>query len=462
MRLSQLEGRRVALWGFGLEGRALWRALRGRFPDQRLTVFCPDQEQAALAALGDPLLDVRGPPTLDELRGHEVIVKSPGISPYRPPADAARAAGLCFTSGTALWFAENLPGRRLCVTGTKGKSTTTALIAHLLRAGGIRTALAGNIGLPLMALIDPPEPPAVWAIELSSYQAGDALRPDVAMVLNLFPEHLDWHGSEQRYIDDKLALITRAQPRRVVLNWLDPRLRELGEGLPGCHWIGREDGWHLRGEAVHRGDQCVLTTAPPALRGRHNAFNLCAALAAIEALALDATGEDAGALAVHAADFKPLPHRLQWLGRRDGIDYIDDSIATTPHASLAALDSLAGRRIAIIVGGFDRGLDWTAFAERAARDGLAAIVSSGQNGPRIHALLQAQHLAPGIELIAARNLVDAVPRARQAVGTGGVVLLSPGAPSFPDYRDYAHRGRHFAELAAFDPTASDISGLGIA
>lgn len=457
MRISELEGRRVALWGFGHEGRAAQAALRRRFPTQPLSLFCPAAERPAAEALGDPLLAIHDRPDAAALCAFDAVIKSPGISPYLPPAAEALAAGARFTSGTALWFAEQLPGLKVCVTGTKGKSTTTALVAHLLRARGLAVGLAGNIGKPLLDLLDPPLPPAVWAIELSSYQTGDARSPDVAVVLNLFPEHLDWHGSEARYVEDKLRLVTQANPRRVVLNWLDPRLRSLGESLPEVRWFGREDGWHLREGRIHRGELAVLSRAPSSLPGSHSALNLCAALAAIDAIDIDAA-----ALAPRAARFRALPHRLQSLGRIDGVQYIDDSIATTPHASLAALDCLGGRRVAIIVGGFERGVDWTVFAQRMRVSAPAAVVCSGQNGPRIHALLAAQGLPAGSRLLSAVDLPQAVALARESVGADGVVLLSPGAPSFPVYRDYAERGRHFAGLAGFDAERSSaIRGLGI-
>ena len=182
------------------------------------------------------------------------------------------------------------------------------------------------------------------------------------------------------------------------------------------------------------------------------------ALAAIEALGLDAA-----ALAPHAASFRPLPHRLQALGTRDGIAWVNDSISTTPHASLAALDVYRDRRVALLAGGHDRGVDWSGFAEAMRSRPPEAIVTMGQNGPRIHALLEPVAATAGFELAAAADLEEAVVHARAALGTEGVVLLSPGAPSFGAYRDYTERGRHFAALAGFDPDAiSSIPGLGIA
>ena len=462
MRVSQLEGRRVALWGWGREGRAAWRALRTELPALPLTLFCSEAEAAEAAALGDPLLATATRADAEALSAFDVVVKSPGISPYRPEAQAAAARGTRFIGGTTLWFAAHPDARTACVTGTKGKSTTTSLLAHLLRAGGHRTALAGNIGLPLLEVPEDPAP-EFWAIELSSYQTGDVassgVRPEVAVVLNLFPEHLDWHGSEARYVEDKLKLVTAARPRTAVLNAADPRLAALDLPDSRVLWFNRADGWHLRGDALFRGDTFVLDTAAVPLPGRHNRGNLCAVMAAIEAL-----GVDAAPLAQATLDFRPLPHRLQWLGERDGVAWVNDSISTTPHASLAALDCHRARRVAILLGGHDRGLDWSDFAAHL-RDEAAplAIVTMGGNGPRIHALLAPLAAQGRFALEAADDLADAVARARRLLDGDGVVLLSPGAPSFGAYRDYTERGRHFAALAGFDPDAiSSIPGLGVA
>ncbi|UKE70710.1 UDP-N-acetylmuramoyl-L-alanine--D-glutamate ligase [Xanthomonas cerealis pv. cerealis] len=476
MRISQLEDLRVALWGWGREGRAAYRALRARDrgpgsgdPEKLpLTVFCSAVEADEVAQLHDRDLRVETEASAERLAAFDVVIKSPGISPYRPEAQAAAAQGTRFIGGTTLWFAEHasaggVVAGSVCITGTKGKSTSTALLAHLLRAGGHRTGLVGNIGLPLLEVLAPPQPPQYWAIELSSYQTGDVVssgaRPQLALVLNLFPEHLDWHGSQARYVEDKLALVTRARPRIALLNAADPHLAALALPDSEVRWFNREDGWHMRGAAVHRGEVAVFDSAQVPLPGRHNRGNLCAVLAAIEALGLDAA-----ALAPAAAQFRPLPNRLQTLGERDGIAYVNDSISTTPHATLAALECFRGRRIALLVGGHDRGLDWQDFATAMRHGTSLQIVTMGSNGPRIHALLAPLAAAGGFGLHAAADLPAAVALAREALGEGGgVVLLSPGAPSFGAYRDYVARGRHFAELAGFDQEAiSAIPGLGIA
>jgi UDP-N-acetylmuramoylalanine--D-glutamate ligase len=468
VRISQLEGKRVALWGWGREGRAAFHALRERLPGLPLTLFCPQAEAAAACAESAGALQVESAVTGEALARFDVVVKSPGISPYTPEALQAQARGTQFIGGTSLWFSEHAraDGRlpdTVCVTGTKGKSTTTSLLAHLLRAAGHRTGLAGNIGLPLLEVLDPQPAPEYWAVELSSYQTGEVARsgarPDVAVVLNIFPEHLDWHGSEQRYIDDKLALVTAGHPRVAVLNAADAHLRALQLPHSQVVWFNQPAGWHMVGEVVHRGAQPVFDTSDTPLPGRHNRGNLCAVLAALEALGLDAV-----ALAPAVRGFRPLPNRLQLLGERDGVRWVNDSISTTPHASLAALDCFAGQRIALLVGGHDRGVDWHDFAAHMRDNAPLEIVTMGANGPRIHALLQPLADAGRFGLHAAGDLPHAVEQARAALGgQGGVVLLSPGAPSFGAYRDYVARGRHFAELAGFDPDSiSAIPGLGVA
>lgn len=461
---ASLEGRRVALWGWGREGRAAYRALRSRLPRQALTLFCSEAEAGDAAALGDAALSIEREAGGERLAAFDVVVKSPGISPNKPEAAFAAECGTRFIGGTALWFGEHADdgtmARSLCVTGTKGKSTTSSLLAHLLRAAGLRTALAGNIGLPLLELVD--ERADAWAIELSSYQTRDVAasgaRPQIAIVTNLYPEHLDWHGSEARYIEDKLALVTQAAPRIAVLNAADPRLAALELPDSEIRWYGDKAGWHLREDALHRGDEFVMDTSALPLPGRHNRSNLCAVLTALEAFGLDAK-----ALTPQAATFQPLPNRLQPIGERGGVLYVNDSISTTPHATLAALELYRNRPVAALVGGHDRGLPWDEFAEAMHTQAPRAIVTMGQNGPRIHALLEPIAASAGFALQAASDLADAMEKARAALPEGGVILLSPGAPSFGAYKDYVARGRHFAQLAGFDPEAiSGIAGMGIA
>ena len=452
MRLAELAGKRVAVWGYGREGRAALSVLARKFPEQTVTLFCSAAEAAHVA--GGAVDIVTTPPDAATLSRFDIVIKSPGISPYREPYLSADKAGVRFTSGTAIWFAEHADAKTICVTGTKGKSTVTALIAHLLRKGGRRVALAGNIGLPLLELLDVDREPDWWVIELSSFQTRDfAGAPTIAVINNLYEEHLDWHRTPANYAADKLRIAKHAQ--HIVANAGQPKLAEL-VSRDARHAFNIAEGWHVRDAAIWRGDMRVLALDDVPLPGEHNALNVCAALAA-----LDAAGEDAVALASHVATFKALPHRLQKLGTRDGVDYINDSISTTPYAAIEALRSVGESRTTILVGGHDRGVDWTPFVDFVTRHPPHAIVTMGANGEAIVAALnKIEH--PGFQLASARTLADAFARARKLTRSAGAVLLSPGAPSFDQFKDYTERGREFARLAGFDPAAiAQIEGMGI-
>ncbi|ULU27140.1 UDP-N-acetylmuramoyl-L-alanine--D-glutamate ligase [Dyella terrae] len=232
------------------------------------------------------------------------------------------------TSGTALWFAEKPDARVVAVTGTKGKSTTTALLAHLARSLGVRTALAGNIGMPLLELVD--ESADLWAIELSSFQTGEAGPVELGVITSLYEEHLDWHGTRERYIEDKLKLSDVS--KQLLVNTTQPALLERTSGHPHRVVFGNPEGWHVADGFICRGTQRVFDVAKLRAPGEHNALNACAALATLETM-----GFDALQAAPSLATFRPLPHRLQPLGEHDGFHWINDSISTMPQAALAAL-----------------------------------------------------------------------------------------------------------------------------
>ena len=452
MRIADLAGKHVAIWGFGREGRAAIAALRQRLPELPLTLFCSEAEVAAAQAF-HAALDVRGrEPDAIDLAPFDVVVKSPGVSAYKPALLAAKEAGLQVTSGTALWFGENPDAKVVAVTGTKGKSTTTALLAHLARSLGVRTALAGNIGMPLLELLG--QSAELWAIELSSFQTGEAGPLELGVVTSLYEEHLDWHGSRERYVADKLKLADAS--RRLLVNALQPSLLEKTAAHPARLLFGTVDGWHVADGHIRRGARNIIEASRLSAPGAHNALNACAALAALEAM-----GYDAIAAAPALATFVPLPHRLQPLGERDGVLWINDSISTTPQATLAALESLRAREVTVLAGGHDRGLDWSDFVAAAVAHPPHAIVCSGANGPRIATALREAKV--GTMLVEAANLDAAVAEARKLTPPGGCILLSPGAPSFDQFHDYAERGRHFADLAGFPGREiTGIDGLGIA
>lgn len=455
--------RKVAIWGFGQEGQAAYRFLRQSFPDKKLGIILTEQEAAAWDFSGDPNVElVSEEPQAGTFGPYQIVIKSPGISPYRyaRAMEWAHFRGTRFISGTSLWFSHHRHDKTIVITGTKGKSTTSALTAALLRATGARTVLAGNIGLPLLDVMDPEPPADYWVIELSSFQAADfAGHPAIACVLNLSPEHLDWHGDEATYYRDKLKVCAPGTADLTVLNASDARLMAHTEGLEARALFNHRGFWHARGSSVWHDDEPVIDMADTALSGAHNASNVAAAFTIVEAF-----GHDPRKLLHAVRSFRPLPHRLAAVGERAGVIYVDDSIATTPEATLAALRSLAPRPTVVLVGGFDRGLDWGDFARQMAHETPHALIAMGQNGPRIHAQLEDALAAVAPAARPALKLVDtleaAVRAAQQLAPPGGAVLLSPGAPSFDQYRNYAERGREFTRLAGFTVGDDHIQGLG--
>ena len=450
MRIADLADQRVAIWGLGREGRAALSVLRQRLPALAVTLFCSGSEACELGN-DDHVSVVTQAPGVADLSNFDVVIKSPGISDYRVELIEARRNGTRFTSGTALWFVERPDARVIAVTGTKGKSTTSALIAHMLRGLGHRVALAGNIGLPLLDLLDGQAD--FWVVELSSYQTRGAGAVELAVFTNIEEEHLDWHGSRERYVDDKLALADNA--RMVLVGTNRSPLREMAARHSDSHFVGEEDGWRVTPSSLTHAGREVLKRSDIALRGAHNANNVCIALTA-----LDLLGEDAERAATTVSRFKALPHRLTDLGESGGLRWIDDSISTTPQAIVQALASLHEAPVIVLVGGHERGLDWTALADNVVRHPPKAIITMGANGPRIARVLR--DARPGCELLETATMADAVAAARSLAASGDVILLSPGAPSFDQFTDYAERGCMFAKLAGCNAGSDTIIGLGIA
>ncbi|HEX5224630.1 MAG TPA: UDP-N-acetylmuramoyl-L-alanine--D-glutamate ligase [Solirubrobacteraceae bacterium] len=449
MRFSELDGAHVGVWGAGREIRSLAGQLRARLPRAQIAVIAHDGDAAPDLGgqLGFPEARLAGPgEQADALMRCEIVVRSPGVSAHRAELVAVRQAGVPVTTATALWLAERGSADVVGVTGTKGKSTTAALLAHLLRARGHETLLAGNIGAPALDLLDA-DASATAVVELSSFQIADLdVGPRIAVVTNVYREHLDWHGSLDRYRADKLRLLDLPGVEQCVLNHRDEVLRGLVPASAARRWFGAPDGWDAREDgALLLGGELQLAAGELRLRGVHNALNACAALTAVEALGIRP------APARELAGFEALAHRLQTVAERDGVTWVDDSISTTPESTLAALASFAAAPVILLAGGQDRDQDYGALAHELARrasleHARATLVAMPSTGPR----LLAQALAAGMPAsgaIESAGLPDAVAHARALAEPGSVVLLSPAAPSFDRFRDFEQRGERFAELA---------------
>lgn len=433
--VDSLAGRRIGLLGYGRDGRAAAAALQARLPGIDLTVLV----ESGSAATDLPA--VVGP--FDErLQEFEVLIRSPGVPVAHPALVAARDRGVSVVNPASIWLAER--GGDLTVvgvTGSKGKSTTAALLAHLLRTRGRDVLLAGNIGVPLLEHLDTTCEVAV--IELSSYQLTDLTgRLDLGVFTRLFPEHLDWHGSEAEYVASKLRLAELLDGRPLLVNAGDERLMAATVGVRGRVAANRPPGVWRDGDRLMYGDMRLCRRDQLPLIGRHNLDN--AALALQAAIAL---GHDAAALAGDLSGFRALPHRLEPVATVGDVRFINDSISTSPFATLAALEALWPAPVVLIAGGQQRPTDWQAVIDWIAGHRLDALVALPESGNEL-----AERLGPAASNVAAVECVEAletaVERAFDLARPGGVVVLSPGAPSFNRFRDFEARGACFRDAVA--------------
>jgi UDP-N-acetylmuramoylalanine--D-glutamate ligase len=431
---QDLKDARVGVWGLGKEGHATVRRLRTLAIAPVLVDDSPNESGVLPTANGG----------LDALRACEVVIKTPGISPYGQAADELRQAGVTLTGGLALWLNEADLSRVVYVTGTKGKSTTSSIIGHLLRGLGRKALVGGNFG------VAPYDPQAgadydYWVIEISSYTAADvAVTPPVTAVTSLHPDHLPWHGSVERYYRDKLSATSQPGAELTIANGDSELLRERAALMaPAVEWVSATD------------EPEATWMTGLGLPGGHNRRNALIARRVLAALNIEGTCPIAGsgddeALRRAAAGFTPLPSRLTTVGSVAGVAFVDDSLSTNVLPTLAALDAFPGKRVALIVGGQDRGIDYAPLAEGVkGRGEPTTVLTLPDSGSRITAAFAAA-VTPGDTGFAGiadcADLGAAVARAFAWARPDGVVLLSPAAPSFGRFRDYRDRGDQFAQV----------------
>lgn len=417
----------VLLYGAGREAQSTRAFLKARQPDLKVFVAVDsgaadiaDTEQIAPDALPSAIADHR----------FGLIVKSPGVSRYKPVFDIARAAGIPVSSNLNLWGAAYRHDRTvIAITGTKGKSTTATLTHLMLTRSGIDAGLAGNVGLAPLEIADKH---SVVVFELSSYQTADMnFLPDVAALTNLYPEHVDWHGSVERYYFDKLHLIDRDGGFAVAL----------GAAARSNALVAKAVRDHRRLLPDLTADQSrhiENAVANSRLRGAHNLDN---ALLAAQ-IALSTGGTMDGVLAGIAA-FRPLPHRLEE-HRFGPITIVNDSISTTPEATKAALAAYPGHRIALIAGGHERQQDYAELAALLAPRGVSTLVTLPVTGQRLAQATRAA--APDIVVVEVPDLETAITTLVDNQSRFDTIILSPGAPSYNQFRNFEDRGTRFVDL----------------
>ncbi len=435
---------RVAIWGLGAEGVDVARLLAARGVVPVLIDDLPVDAALSSGGLGEVLAPDRVPwATLD------VVVRSPGVSRYRPELAQAEAAGVAVTTAMAVWLEDFADARVIAVTGTKGKSTTAALTASLLRHDGLEVALIGNIGVPVTGTYGRP-PVDAYVVEVSSYQAADVtVTPGVCVLTALAPDHLDWHGGEERYYRDKLRLVEAGPPGSLAVNAANDEAVRRTAGHPDRMLFGPTGRVRWTDADVIEVDGVPLAEAGRMrLPGRHNRWNLCGAVAG--SLLLNGRPPSPEALAATIAAVDTLPSRCRTIGEHEGITFVDDALASNPFATVASLASFPGRALTLILGGADRGIDPRGLVEAvAARHPAPRVIVLPPEPHRLADALVAFSRSAGRPLTVemADDLGDAVGRALQMTPDGGVVLFSPAAPTPAGSGGYADRSRQFAEAA---------------
>ena len=431
--------------GLARSGQAAARMLAERGEEVIGSDAASPDGAEGLRALGVEInLDGDGVGLLDRAR---CLVKSPGVPAEAPIVAAARTAGIPVVGELELaWRA--LPNRVVAVTGTNGKTTVTELVGHLWRTAGEPVAVAGNVGTPLASLVGDVPADATVVCECSSFQLEDtgAFAPECAVILNLAPDHLDRHGTVERYTEAKLrAFVNQGNDDVAIYNRSDPALR--ARDLGGCarrvafcaDRAGDPDcAYSLAAGTIFAGAEPLLDADELPLLGAHNAVNATAAAAAALELGLDRDAVRAG-----LRTFPGVPHRLERVAERGGVLFVDDSKATNVAAAVTALDAFDGG-VHAILGGSSKGESFAPLAAPVA-ERCAACYLIGETAAEIAAALEPAASA-GVEIHRCGRLEAALAAAAAAARAGQVVLLAPACASYDAFRDFEQRGERFRVL----------------
>ncbi|MDP2108897.1 MAG: UDP-N-acetylmuramoyl-L-alanine--D-glutamate ligase [Rhodocyclaceae bacterium] len=452
--MMELSGKHVLVLGLGESGLACarWCVRQGagvRVADTRAAPPCLDELRHRVPGANF----VAGEFTPALLAGIDLVAVSPGLPGNLEVLRLARAAGTAVVGEIEL-FAQALRGlgrpQVLAITGTNGKTTTTALTGHLLRATGKSVGIAGNISpAALTALMDAQDAntlPQIWVLELSSFQleTTETLNPTAATVLNISDDHLDRYAGLDAYVAAKFRIFQGATAVQ-VLNRDDPRVRRMalagrrvisfGLGTPP---VAADFGLRSKdGEAwLAQGERCLLPLSELPLAGLHNAVNAMAALGLCASLGLDAD-----VLLPALRSFCGLPHRVEKIAELDGVTWYDDSKGTNVGATVAALAGLGGgvgRKAVVILGGDGKQQDFSPLRDAVASHGRA-VVLIGRDAPVIESAIR----SAGVAIERATDMEQAVHQAQALARMGDAVLLSPACASFDMFRNYEHRAQAF-------------------
>ncbi len=441
-----LQGKRVLVVGLARTGMATALFCAARGADVTATEERPESQLTEAAA------KLRAAGVALELGGHragtfatqDLIVPSPGVPPGTPELAAARARGTPVWSELELAW-RFLRGRLLCITGSNGKTTTTSLLGHIFETAGRPVQVAGNIGIPLISRVDASSDAGFTVVEASSFQLESiaAFRPDVGVLLNLTPDHLDRHATLEEYGRAKARMFeNQTASDAAILNADDAAIAPYAPQAPQVFWFSRKtrvsSGCFLRDDEIvfrRSGSESVLFgRADIGLRGNHNLENV---LAAATAAMLE--GVEPQAIAAGVRSFAGVEHRIEYVDTIGGVEYFNDSKATNVDATLKALDAFAAN-VLVILGGKDKGSDYTLLRDALRQHAKMALLIGAAA-----AMIEAQ-LDGVIPIERAGTMARAVELAAGYAQPGDTVLLAPACSSFDQFDNFEHRGRIFKQL----------------
>ncbi|MCX6706115.1 MAG: UDP-N-acetylmuramoyl-L-alanine--D-glutamate ligase [Candidatus Woesebacteria bacterium] len=450
--LGKFKDKRILILGFGEEGISTYRIIKEEFPFQNLAVAdLKEKNKFEQSILQDIEKDknttfIFGKDYLSKIDNYDVIIKSPGISPTKIVDHIG--GDKTFITQTEIFF-EECQGKIIGVTGTKGKTTTSTLIYEILKKAGLKCYLVGNIGQPALEVLKKHnDKDSLYIYELSSHQlAGLKFSPHISIILNIGTDHLDWHGSQEEYVKAKENILMHHKVDDIaILNHDDKIVRELANLTKAKSlFFSLED---KKCEAFFDGDllrvklpsQDELTIDPRKilLRGKHNWLNILAASIAAKEL-----GVENKVITDLIYSFKGLEHRLEPVAKIKGVTFINDSISTNPTSLQAAINSFL-EPITLIMGGFDRGLDYQDLAkEIVINKQVKRVIIIGEVGPKMIRSLNKAGFRGSIINLKQKPMAKIVGNAFRNTPRGGVVLLSPAAASFDMFKDYKDRGNQF-------------------
>lgn len=409
--MSEIKGDKILIVGFGIEGKSVLAHLQKNHANLEIAVADKNPE----AVKGLKLKTYWGESYLNEIESFDTVIKSPGI----PPNKAFKKAKY-LTTLTNIFF-EACLGQTIGITGTKGKSTTSSLIAHILQSFKKDVRLIGNVGNPALDYLKNSLSETIFVMELSSYQLADIhYSPHIAVVLPVYEEHLNYHGNFEAYWQAK-ANITKYQNEKDYL----------------IYYRGNEITNKIAQESNARKISFDKVGFESQLLGEANKINVAAAFE-VAKLFTNNKKEIEKAL----KSFKPLPYRLEKVGEFKGITFINDSLATIPEATIHALEALEGKVETLIAGGYDRGIDFTKLGEELSKSSIKTLILFPDTGDKIEKALKNND----IKIFKTDNMREAVELSFKHTSKGKAALLSPAATSFNMFKDYKERGDVFRKF----------------